>query len=79
MADPKLGRKNAEGLSNQSEEVDVHRTCEICGEVVTLPTRAMCGHKTWLCGICKQQCPGALQECTDCENGERVVVENNQL
>ena len=45
------------------------RTCEICGDIVKkIVTAAKCGHRVWLCELCKKQCPGALEYCVGCED-----------
>lgn len=51
----------------EKDETMKQKTCEICGDVVTQPTKACCGHLTNLCRTCKKECPGALHACSKCE------------
>ena len=45
------------------------RTCEICGdEIQQIENAKKCGHKVYLCEICKRECPGALDYCVKCED-----------
>jgi hypothetical protein len=43
------------------------RVCEICGDKVKSPVTCKCGHKAYLCASCQADCPGALEQCVDCE------------
>jgi hypothetical protein len=48
------------------------KTCEVCGDVVVHPQKAIhCPHTVYLCEQCKTTCPGALRYCVQCEEKGR--------